>query len=100
MIMQANRVALLLALLAGVASCAMFGGSPINDADAAVRLARAAVSDQYGEATARAHEPWQATLSSGVWIVRGSLLPDRPGGPPEVNIRQSTGEVISVYRTY
>jgi len=69
----------------------------VPDATTAIRVAEAIAIPIYGEKLIRSEEPFSATLTGGVWLVRGAdLQPNESGGVAEVKISKSTGEILGV----
>lgn len=62
----------------------------------AVALARIYLSAIYGAKQIDEQLPLKATLHRGVWRVEGILKPNLKGGVAEIEICQSTGQVLSV----
>jgi hypothetical protein len=75
----------------------------VPDAATAVRLAEKVLESVYGRKKIEAEEPFEASLSSGIWHVGGTLYcgKDRShkgvqclGGVAMADIRQSDGHVL------
>jgi hypothetical protein len=62
----------------------------------AVALARTYLSAIYGAKQINDQLPLKATVHRGVWRVEGTLKPNLKGGVAEIEICQSTGQVLSV----
>jgi hypothetical protein len=72
----------------------VFGYVP--DSAEAIRIAITVWEPLYGKQDIASERPYKATLSSGVWHVRGSLPRLVAGGVAEADIRQSDGKVLCI----
>ncbi len=69
----------------------------VPDAGTAVRIAEAVLAPIYGADTVKREEPFHATLSHGVWHVRGDLhCRECVGGVAEIDISKQDGRVLRI----
>ena len=68
----------------------------VPDAKTAISIAVAVWTPIYGEATLEDEKPFTATLTNGVWNVRGSLPKGWKGGVAEAEISQENGKILRV----
>ena len=68
----------------------------VADATAAIRIAVTVWEPLYGKEHIASERPFHATLSGGVWHVRGSLPRGMAGGVAEADIRGSDGKVLRI----
>lgn len=70
----------------------------VPDAEAAVKIAEAALIPIYGEKKIVSERPFKATLQADVWIVDGTLhCGDHPhcvGGAAHVEIAKESGQIL------
>jgi NTF2 fold immunity protein len=69
---------------------------PVRDEAAAIRIALTVWEPLYGKQHIASERPFQATLSHGVWHVRGSLPRGVAGGVAEADIKRSDGKVLRI----
>jgi hypothetical protein len=74
----------------------------VQDADTAIKIAKAALIKEYGDKEAVENDgPYQAVLHESVWSVYGRFHPSKPPygpvGPMVVKIEKQTGKVIGIY---
>jgi hypothetical protein len=62
----------------------------------AVAVARTYLSAIYGAKQINEQLPLKAMVHKGVWRVEGTLKPNLKGGVAEIEVCQSTGQVLSV----
>ena len=84
--------------LAGAAAVSAGDGAsgPVADAETAIRLAEQAWIPVYGSEQIAGQRPFVATLSNGVWFVRGSLPANSVGGVVEAEIAATDGRVLRI----
>ena len=68
----------------------------VPDADTAIRIAVTVWEPLYGKHNIASERPFRATLSDGVWHVRGSLPRLTAGGVAEADIRRRDGKVLRI----
>ena len=68
----------------------------VPDAATAIRIAVTVWEPIYGREQIARERPFHASLSGGVWHVRGSLPPKTLGGVAEADIRRSDGRVMHI----
>ena len=106
--MACMKTTFVVTVLAIVAQCAQGQSTQtvaakVPDAATAVRLAEKVLANVYGKKKIEAEEPFEASLSGGIWHVGGTLYcgKDRSfkgvqclGGVAMADIRQSDGRVL------
>jgi hypothetical protein len=68
----------------------------VSDATTAIRIALTVWEPVYGKEHIASERPFHATLSRGVWHVRGSLPRGAVGGVAEADVRRADGKVLRV----
>jgi hypothetical protein len=68
----------------------------VANAETAIRVALAVWEPIYGKDQIERQAPYRADLNGGVWTVRGSLVPDRPGGVALAEIAMDDGRILRV----
>ena len=68
----------------------------IGNQQIAEAVALTYLSSIYGTAVIRREMPLRASLTDGVWTVRGTLTPGSFGGTAEILLCQRSGTVLSV----
>jgi hypothetical protein len=68
----------------------------VSSQSVAVALARTYLSEVYGARQINGQLPLKAKVHKGVWRVEGTLKPGLKGGVAEIEICQSTGQVLSI----
>ena len=72
----------------------------VPDAKTAIRIAVAVWEPIYGEQVIAGEKPYDARLdTNGVWIVRGSLPENTPGGVAVAEIAKDDGRILRVSHT-
>jgi hypothetical protein len=92
-------VVLSLALLANACSSSDGNDSAVLTAEAAIAKAKESWAGVYqkthdptlSEEAVKRFEPYTATLTDGVWTVRGTVPTDFHGGAPVATVRQADG---------
>lgn len=86
---------------------------PVLDADAALHIGLPVIEQRFGQTVFEKHQPYEATLHRGQWVVVGNLDPDGRfarlredagpdtlvsirGGAPTAVISAENGRVLSV----
>jgi NTF2 fold immunity protein len=69
---------------------------PVPDEATAIRIAVTVWEPLYGKQGIASERPFHATLSHGVWHVRGTLPRGLAGGVAEADIRRSDGKVLRI----
>ena len=67
------------------------------DEETAIAIAVAVWKPIYGKDRIEDKIPYKATLSDGVWHVRGTLPKRMKGGVPEAEINKDDGRILSVW---
>jgi len=88
-----------LILLASACAPSQSGDAPISTAEAAIAKAKDSWAGVYqkthdptlSEESVKRFEPYTATLTDGVWTVRGTIPPDFHGAAPVATVRQADG---------
>jgi NTF2 fold immunity protein len=76
-------------------------GGFVPDAETAIKIAVAVWTPIYGAEHIAGEKPYHATLKDGVWMVEGSLPPEKPGefivgGVALARISQKDGCILEV----
>jgi NTF2 fold immunity protein len=69
----------------------------VPDARTAVTIAVAVLEPIYGAASVAADSPYTATLTNGIWTVRGSLRAGFVGGTAVAEIAKEDGRIVRVF---
>jgi hypothetical protein len=72
-------------------------GDLVPDAETAVAIAHALIKAHYGERELSEELPLVATLTNGVWKVKGTLPKGWVGGVGVVKISKSDGRILEVH---
>jgi hypothetical protein len=85
--------AICLSLIAGPALAQRSESVP--DSDAAIKIARAALTARFGKANTRMEEPLVARLKDGdTWLVQGTMPPGLLGGVADIEIARKDGRIL------
>lgn len=68
----------------------------VPNAITAISIAEAVLIPIYGKEEIERQKPLQATLTEGIWKVRGTLPEEMMGGVAEVDISKRSGEILRV----
>ena len=80
--------------------CTIPTGGRLNEeitAEAAIQKARDVIKTRYGTEAVASAEPFSASLSSGVWTVRGHVPEGNIGGSYVARISAHTGCAIGAF---
>ena len=68
----------------------------VPDSATAIKIAIAVWEPIYGRRHIASKRPFHATLSGGIWSVRGSLPEGYVGGVPEAEIAKKDGRILRI----
>jgi len=71
-------------------------GGFVPDERTAVRVAEVLLGRIYGESAIQSEKPFRATLTNGVWTVKGNVPEGLHGGAAVIKISKKTCEVLFV----
>ncbi|WP_073129766.1 NTF2 fold immunity protein [Chryseolinea serpens] len=67
----------------------------ISNAETAIKIAEAVWLPIYGEGIYN-KKPFKAELKDSIWVVEGTVSPDKLGGAPYLRIQKKDGKILEV----
>ncbi len=69
-------------------------GGYVGNKEMAIAIALIVATPVYGKSVLDQELPFRAVLKDGIWIVTGTLPPNKKGGTLELHISKQTGQIV------